>query len=229
MAKKRKKSRKELLKEPDEFMTISGKLIGFAVAHKNQLTYAIAVIVATALIISGFRFISIRSERKAATLLGKSLAKYESLKNEAEPAAAYEQLAPELQLILDKYGRKKSGKIARITYANICYEAGNYEKAIALYKTSLNDFEKNPVIRNQLLSNLGYAYEQQEDYQSAVNYFEQLTSAAAGGLRADALYHLGWLYEKLGQTEKSEAAYSKIVSDHQDFIYIDLVKERMSS
>ena len=36
MAKKRKKTRKELLKEPDEFMTLSGKLIKFAVEHKNS-------------------------------------------------------------------------------------------------------------------------------------------------------------------------------------------------
>ena len=229
MAKKRKKTRKELLKEPDEFMTISGKLIGFAVEHKNQLTYAIAVIVALALIISGFRFFSIRSERKAATLLGKSLAKYESLKNNEKPTAAYEQLAADFQLILDKYGRKKSGKIARIAYANICYEAGNYVKAIELYKISLSDFEKHPVIRNQLVSSLGYAYEQQEDYQSAINHFEQLSSAPEAVMRADALYHLGWLYDKLGQAEKSEAAYNKIISDHQDFIYIDLVKERKSS
>ena len=51
MAKIRKKTRKELLKEPDEFITISGKLIRFAVAHKNQLIYALGVIVAVSLII----------------------------------------------------------------------------------------------------------------------------------------------------------------------------------
>ena len=47
-------------------------------------------------------------------------------------------------------------------------------------------------------------------------------------MRAEALYNLGWLYDKLGQTEKSKEAYNKIVSEHPDFIYIDLVKERMS-
>ena len=63
MAKKIKKTRKELLKEPDEFITISGKLIGFMVAYKNQLTYALGIIVALALIFSGYRFFSIRSGR----------------------------------------------------------------------------------------------------------------------------------------------------------------------
>ena len=228
MAKKLKKTRKELLKEPDEFITISGKLIGFIVEHKNQLTYALGLIVALALIFSGYRFFSIRSENKASALLDQGLAKYEKFKNDKQPVEAYDQVSADFQLILDKYGSKKNGKIARLTYANICYKAGKYEQAIALYKKSLKDFEKHPAIHNQVVGSLGYAYEQQADYANAVSYFESLSSTPDTIMRGDALYHLGWLYDKLEQTEKSKEAYNKIVSDHQDFIYIDLVKERMS-
>ena len=228
MAKKLKKTRKELLKEPDEFITISGKLIGFIVEHKNQITYALGLIVALALIFSGYRFFSIRSENKASALLDQGLAKYEKFKNDKQPVEAYDQVSADFQLILDKYGSKKNGKIARLTYANICYKAGKYEQAIELYKKSLSDFEKHPAIHNQVVGSLGYAYEQQADYTSAVSYFESLSSTPDTIMRGEALYHLGWLYDKLGQTEKSKEAYNKIVSDHQDFIYIDLVKERMS-
>ena len=228
MANKLKKTRKELLKEPDEFITISGKLIGFIVEHKNQLTYALGLIVALALIFSGYRFFSIRSENKASALLDQGLAKYEKFKNDKQPVEAYDQVSADFQLILDKYGSKKNGKIARLTYANICYKAGKYEQAIALYKKSLKDFEKHPAIHNQVVGSLGYAYEQQADYANAVSYFESLSSTPDTIMRGDALYHLGWLYDKLEQTEKSKEAYNKIVSDHQDFIYIDLVKERMS-
>ena len=228
MAKIRKKTRKELLKEPDEFITISGKLIGFAVAHKNQLLYALGIIVAVSLIISGVRFFSIRSENKASTLLDQSLAKYEKIKNDQKPGEAYDRMAADFQLILDKYGSKNSGKIARLTFANICYQAGKYEQAITLYQRSLKDFEKHPTIYHQVVSSLGYALEQQKDFAGAVSYFEKLSSAPEAIIRSEALYQLGWLYDQLGQTEKSKAAYNKIISDHQDFIYIDLVKEKMS-
>jgi len=228
MAKKIKKTRKELLKEPDEFITISGKLIGFMVAYKNQLTYALGIIVALALIFSGFRFFSIRSENRASALLSQGLAKYEKLRKDAQPLEAYDQVSADFQLILDKYGSKQNGKIARLTYANICYEAGKYEQAIKLYQSSLKDFEKHPAIHNQVVASLGYAYEQQADYTSAAGYFEQLSAAPDTTMRSEALYRLGWLYDKLGQSEKSKEAYNKIISDHQDFIYIDLVKERMA-
>ena len=228
MAKKLKKTRKELLKEPDEFITISSKLIGFAVDHQKQLTVAVGIIVALALIFSGYRFFSIRAESKASALLDQSIANYEKFKNDKQPMEAYDRVSADFQLILDKYGSKKSGKIARLTYANICYKAGKYEQAIALYNQSLIDFEKHPTIHNQVVCSLGYAYEQQQDYEKAVTYFEKLSSSPETIMRGEALYNLGWLYDKLGQAEKSKAAYNKILSDHQDFLYIDLVKEKMS-
>jgi len=228
MAKKRKKTRKELLREPDEFMTISGKLIGFAVDHKNQLAYALGIIVILALIISGYRFFSIRAENNAAALLDKSLTKYNSLKADKQPDEVYGEVSADFQFILDKYKGKESAKLARIIYANICYNAGKYKQAIELFKTALTDFAKYPMIRQQILSNLGYTYEQEKDYSTAVGYFEKISTAPEPIMRDEALFHLGRLYDKLGENEKSREAYNKILTDHQDFIYIDLVKERMS-
>jgi len=228
MAKKRKKTRKELLREPDEFMTISGKLIGFAVDHKNQLAYALGIIVILALIISGYRFFSIRAENNAAALLDKNLTKYNSLKADKQPDEVYGEVSADFQFILDKYKGKESAKLARIIYANICYNAGKYKQAIELFKTALTDFAKYPMIHQQILSNLGYASEQEKDYSTAVGYFEKISTAPEPIMRDEALFHLGRLYDKLGENEKSREAYNKILTDHQDFIYIDLVKERMS-
>jgi len=229
MAKKRKKTRKELLKEPDEFITLSGKFIGFAVAHKTVLTYSVGIILALAVIITGIRFFSIRAENKAAALLDNSLAKYQTLENEKKaPEEVYAAVSPDFQSILDKYGSKESGKLARLTFANICYKAGKYDQAIELYKKSLEDFEKHPLIQYQVLGSLGYAWEQRDDYAKAAVYFEKLSSAPEPIMRAEALYQLGMLYNKLGQPEKSRAAYTKILSEHQDFIYLDLVKEQLA-
>jgi tetratricopeptide (TPR) repeat protein len=228
MAKKRKKTRKELLREPDEFMTISGKLIGFAVDHKNQLAYALGIIVVLALIISGYRFFSIRAENNASALLDKSLTKYNSIKADKKPDEVYGEVSSDFLFILNKYKGKESAKLARLIYANICYNAGKYKQAIELFETALTDFAKYPVIHHQILSNLGYTYEQKEDFATAAGYFEKISAAPEPIMRDEALYHLGRLYDKLGEKEKSREAYNKILTDHQDFIYIDLVKERMS-
>ena len=228
MAKKRKKTRKELLKEPDEFMTLSGKLIGFAVTYKTQLTYGLGIILALAIVFAGIRFFSIRAENKAAALLEGSLVEYNSLRTDKTPAAVYDAVSGGFQDILQKYGGKNSGKIARLIYANICYDAGKYEQAINLYNTSLKDFEAHPMIHSQILSSLGYAYEQQKQYSAAVGYFEIISTSPEQIQRGEALFHLGRLYNKLGQPGKSKEAYQKILSDHPDFIYIDIVKEQIA-
>ena len=144
MAKKRKKTRKELLKEPDEFMTLTGKVIGFAVDHKTQLTYGLGIILALVIIASGVRFFSIRAETKASAMLDQSLTEYNSLKAQKSPDEVYRAVAGGFQNILQKYSGKDSGKVARLIYANICYDAGQYKQAIELYSLSLNDFENHP-------------------------------------------------------------------------------------
>ena len=228
MAKKRKKTRKELLKEPDEFLTISSKLINLAIEYKTYLTYALGIILVLAVMISGIRFFSIRAENKASALLDKSLTKYNSIKAEKQPDEVYGEVSADFQFILNKYKGKESAKLARLIYANICYNAGKYKQAIELYKTALTEFAKYPMIHHQILSDLGYAYEQEEDYSTAAGYFKKISSAPEPIMRDEALYHLGRLYDKLGENEKSREAYNKILTDHQDFIYFDLVKERMS-
>jgi tetratricopeptide (TPR) repeat protein len=84
------------------------------------------------------------------------------------------------------------------------------------------------VIHSQILSSLGYAYEQQQEYSKAISYFEKISTAPGQILRDEALFHLGRLYNKSGQPQKSKEAYQKILSDHPDYIYIDIVKEQIS-
>jgi len=228
MAKKRKKTRKELLKEPDEFMTLTGKVVKFAADHKTKLTYGLGIILALAIVISAVRFISIRADNKASAMLEKSMLEYGSMQAQKKPDEVFNAVSGSFQTILKKYGGKPSGKLARLIYANICYDAGKYKQAIDLYNTSLKDFAKHPMIHSQVLSSLGYANEQQKEYTTAINYFEKISAAPEQNLRDEALFHLGRLYNKIGQPEKSKAAYQKIVNDHPDFIYIDLVKENIS-
>jgi tetratricopeptide (TPR) repeat protein len=228
MAKKKKKTRKELLKEPDEFMTLSGKFFRFAAEHKTQLTYGLGIILALAIIISGVRFFSIRSENKASAMLDQSLMEYNRLRAANKPDEVFNAVSGSFKSILQKYGGKENGKLARLFYANICYDAGKYRQAIDLYNTSLKDFENRPMIHSQVLSSLGYAYEQQQEYSTAVSYFEKVSAAPEQILRDEALFQLGRLYKKLGKPEKSKEAYQKILSDHPDFMFIDIVKENIS-
>jgi tetratricopeptide (TPR) repeat protein len=225
----KKKTRKQLLKEPDEFITLTGQAITFVTGYQKQISYLLCTIMAIAMIFFGYRFFAQRAETKAFTRLGQTQSKYDTLKKTTSETAAYSQVSEAFQSIIDKYGGNAAGKLARVMYANISYEAQQYEKAIALYKQSLNDFKDDQLVYNMVLSNLGHAYQRVDDEQNAAAYFEKAASATDSPIREEALFNLGLMYEKLGETAKSQKMLQEILNNHPDSIYFDLVEEELNA
>ncbi|MEJ2220109.1 MAG: tetratricopeptide repeat protein [Desulfobacterales bacterium] len=226
---KKKKTRKQLLKEPDEFITLTGKAISFVTEYQKQISYTLYALVAVALIFFGYRFFAQRAETKAFALLGQTQSKYETLIKTSSETEVYSQVSDAFQSIIKKYGGNAGGKLARLIYANISYDARQYEKAIALYKQSLSDFKEDKFVYNMILSNLGHAYQRVGDEQNAAAYFEKAASAADSPVREEALFNLGLMYAKLGEAAKSQKTLQEILDNHPDSIYFDMVEEELST
>ena len=225
----KKKTRKQLLKEPDEFITFTGKAITFVTGYQKQISYMLCTIVAVALVFFGYRFFAQRAETKAFSLLGQIQSKYDTLIETSSETAAYGQVSEAFQSIIKKYDGNAGGKLARVIYANISYDARQYEKAIALYKQSLSDFKEDKFVYNMILSNLGHAYQRVGDEQNAAAYFEKAASATDSPVREEALFNLGLMYAKLGEAAKSQKTLQEILDNHPDSIYFDMVEEELST
>ena len=212
---KKKKTRKQLLKEPDEFITFTGKAISFVTGHQKQISFMLCAIVAIALIFFGYRFFAQRSETKAFTRLGQIQSQYDTLKKASSETAAYSQVSDAFQSIVKKYGDNAGGKLARVIYA--------------LYKQSLSDFKDDKLVYNLIISNLGYAYQRVGDEQNAAAYFEKAASSTNSTIREEALFNLGLIYENLGKDEKGQQTLQQILNDHPDSIYFDIVSEELNT
>lgn len=228
MAAAKKKTRKELLKEPDEFITLSSRMLGWAATYKNEITYAILGVVALAAVLSGYVYYSNRQEAKASSLLAQALAKLDRLSVEKPKDRAVREVSEDFRHIFNGYSSRANGSIARLLYANLCYEIGDYQQAADLYKASLPQFADQPLIHFQILKSLGYTYEELQDAAAAVTYFEQAQAAGEQSLSDDVLFHLGELYARLGQKEKSADAFKRILSDHPESVYANLVRQRVN-
>ncbi len=224
MAKKRIK-RKQLLNEPDRFITFSSRLLQFAVKYKIQISCAAGVVLAFIIVISGMRYFSNKAEDRAFAMLEECISKYETIMKENAPDKAYVGVEKDFHLILEKYSRTDGGKLARVIYANICYNAGDSDRAIALYNKALYDFDDNQSFKALILSSLGYSYEEKKDYRKAADYFEMIASGPDSIMKDEAFFNLGRLYAAMGENDKSRDAFKKIISDYTDSIYIELVKE----
>jgi predicted negative regulator of RcsB-dependent stress response len=224
-----KKTRKELLKEPDEFITLSSRMVGFIAAYKKTIAYVCFGVLLAVVAVSGYVGYSGWQESKAAAQLAQALAKYERLSAESSQGQAVPQVAEDFKRILNDYGNRSNGNTARVLYANLCYETGDFKQAVELYQTSLARFQDDPLMRFLLLKCLAYAHEGLKDYAAAAGYFEQALSAAQKNLQDDVLFHLGDLYARLGDSQKSTAAFNRLLTDHQDSIYVSMARERVNS
>lgn len=227
MAIKKKVSRKKLLKEPDEFLTLSARLFQFVVNHKYQMLAALCGLILIVLIISGWNYYSRQNANESLAQLQKSWNRYNTLRSEmdSDPLLAYQEVRSEFEGLIADFGDKPGGRLARVIFADICYEAGEVDQAIALYHSALDDFSQ-PFYRNQILNALGYAYEAKREYDKALEYYENIVAGVDPIVKAEALFNMGRLYAELGHADKSQQAYQKIVSALPQSFYADLAIER---
>ena len=226
MVKKAKKiTRKELLNQPDEFLTLSSRLFQYTLEHKYQLLAALGGLIALVLIISGVRYNSQKKAEEAFARLEAGRSKYEALLEDSGPRQAYEQVRADFQQLLQKYSGQTGGKFARLLFADICYRAGQPDEAIELYNAATRDFD-DPFYRHTILNGLGYAYEEKQDLKKAVSYFQQVADSQDSVLKAEALFNTGRLYAALGEPEKSRQRFEQLTSEQPDSLYAGLARER---
>jgi len=224
----KKKTRKELLKEPDEFLTLSSRALNWFAQHKKEINGAVLAVLAMAVLVSGYVFYVNQQEAKAASLLAQALDKLDRLGAGKPTPKTVQDVSEDFRRVFNDYGSRSNGSIARLIYANLCYQAGDYQQAADLYKASLPRFADQPLVHFQILKSLGYTYEALKDPATAVAYFEQAQAAGDKGLQDDVLFLLGDLYAQMGQEEKSVDAFKRILSDHPESVYASLARRRVN-
>jgi len=229
MAKKRvSRSRKRDLNEPDEFISFWSKLFELISEYKLIFSSALGIMIAIIIVIIGMIYFIKKSEDKAFALLQRGITSYQAeLKNNA-PEKAFLDAGKDLQRVMNKYSNRNGGKLASFIYANICYAAKDYDKAIEIYKKSLINFNDELFIKYLILNGLAYSHKAKKDFKTAAGYFEAIASAPDYAIKDEALFNLGELYAAMGDHDKSLTAFKKILSDHSGSMYIEIVKERVT-
>lgn len=227
MSKKKRKTRKQLLKEPDEFITFSGKLIQFGREYNKQIIFTAVGIVIILLAVSAFKYFDKKASHEAFMLLKKIQTQYDEKSKKEGPEKAKTDLAKDFETILKKYPNQHGGKLARVFYANACFNSGEYEKAIELYMKSLEDFNDIPFFKDMIINSLGLSFVKTKELDKAKRYFEMLSTDDDSIFQGEALYNLGLIFASEGNNEKSGEMFEKLVKKNPDSLYIDIVNEKL--
>lgn len=227
MAAAKKKTRKELLKDPDEFLTITARVLGAASRYQKEISYAVIGLLVIAALFSGYRFFTGRAEVRAAELLDTAVSKYDRLVKEQSREKAFQEVSADFVQLIDNYSSRSSGVMARLMFANMCYEAGDYTRAAELYKALVDAFAEHPAIRGQILVSLGHTYTRLKELPTALGYFERALPSAAPALQAEVLFHAAEIHRRMGNVEKSTETFKRLLADHGESLYAEMVRERV--
>ena len=221
-------TRKQLLKEPDQFITFSGRLIAFGRDHLKPILIGTGGLVLLLLIVAIASQVANRNENRASDEVEKVIAKYSAALQDTDASTAYERVKSDFSDLFDRFGAKDAIRVARIIFGNISYDAGDADTAIAMYRQALDDVGQNASLKNIVVSGLGHSYALKENYSEAIRYFEMIADHEEKTMKAGALFNLGWLYDSSGMKEKSSAAYEQLRDAFPNSVYGGLVKEKIS-
>jgi tetratricopeptide (TPR) repeat protein len=196
MAKGAKLTRKQLLKEPDQFITTTGRMIRWARSHRRSLVWGTGAFLALVVALVGYAALSERLEQRAHDRFRELSERYSAKLESDGPRAAFEDVKEDFESALDSYGGKDAAVPARFAFADICMEAREPELALRHLRQSLKDFEEDPFYRYLVLDKMGHAYLALEAYPRAIEVFEQVAARKDFFLQDEALFLLGGIYEE---------------------------------
>lgn len=104
---------------------------------------------------------------------------------------------------------------ARFTLANLYFEAGDYQNAIANYQQA----QKNPKVRISAITGMGKALKARKMFDLAVAQFQTAKAELPGmdDLKKDVIYELASCYEGMGKKTEAIAEYKIIYSEDIGF------------
>lgn len=225
MAKKRV-TRKQLLKEPDEFITTTGRLIAWGKEHAKALGIGTTLFFTIIIAVSIYVFVNERRSTAAHMMFGQAVLKYQTEAGKKDGVAALSAVSGDFDTLMDSYGGQPAGKLGRLFYGHMGTMADDYDKAIEYYQKALDDFGDDAALRNIIHNGLGAAYQQKGDYPKAIAHFQKIADGPDSVLKDAALFNLGKLLAQLGKSEESRQAYQRLIDDFPNSAYAGIAREK---
>ena len=226
----KKPKRKELLKEPDEFITWSAIAVEFARSNYRSMVIGISIFVFVGLLLLGY--FAYRNHRQTASHEGleSALREYGNLSSlmDDKTTAQQDQVFNSLDKISKDYGDLPTGEIALLYSAHILYNKGDFKGALERY----NRFQSSSLAVQSLgplaLYNIAQSYMALKDFEKAMNIFEQLSKDVNSPYRREAYSSIARIYEMMDKKKEAAQAYKQYLKVFPEAPDADFVKAKIS-
>lgn len=223
-----KKTRKELLKEPDEFISFSSRVIRHA--RENPKNYAAGAIVAVLVVLGVLAWFAYRSHQEAASheAFEKAYQAYEEIaQQESVNPEKLDGVLAQLDQVTKDYGSLPAGEMALLYSGHVLYKKNDYKGALERYsrmqKTNLVKGGLGPLV----LYHTAMTRMALKEYDQALVLFDELSKDNNSPYRREAYSSVAKLYELMGKNKEAVQAYRQYLKMFPEAPDAPFVKTRI--
>jgi len=222
MAKRVKVSRKEFLKEQDQFLSISQKVTAYMSDHGPLMLTTAGVIIVLFALIAGYRYNQQMTEMRMESLYSE-MTKIHNGKADKKP----ENTIGELENLLAQFQAGPQKTRAALLLGEEYYQDQQFDKAIDIY-TEISDGSDGKELSRQLARvGLAYSHEGKKDYKKAAEIFKTIVASANGFPLFDVYIGLARCYELSEDKKNALTTLREMENKFQSHPKIDSVKRRI--
>lgn len=220
---KQKTTRKELLKSPDEFLSLSSKALAFARERSRLFSYAGMVLVVCLLAYLGINTYLNYVDRKGQEAYDKAYATVEAmgLKTDREALIKSEE---QFRKVMVDYGLSDVSRLAGPQLAYLNFLEGKYDDAIPHYREFLKTLPEKAPYRSLAELALAACYEEKGNYEQAVEMLKSVTSQKEDLFREQAMLGLARVYRLSKQRELAKGVLKEFVDTYKNSPFLAMAK-----
>jgi len=171
-----------------------------------------------------------RKERQASFLLSQGVNRLKEADglNGEEAITAYNEALDMLSNLVEEYGSMESGEVGLLYLGKCLSRLSRYRDAIQQYEALLSMGTSNPLYRSLALESLGFAYQNERDYEKALACFRELAQMEGSFLRGESILALARTYEEMGERKQALEAYRDFLTQYPDSTQSNRIERRVA-
>jgi len=226
----KKISRKELLSEPDEFLTLTGKTIQYVRTNPRKAMAVGVLFVVILLVGLGVHYYNNYRENKSHEQLQSAIYSYEALSklDPATKAAQLDQLQRDFDRVASEYPSLSAGQQAILYSGHTLFRKKDYAAALEKYKRMQSTPLAGQGLSSLILYHIGKTYLAMGQYDQSIVIFDQLAKDSNSPYRREAYGAIARIYEIMNRKKEAVQAYRQYLKIFPEAPDAAFVKSRIS-
>jgi tetratricopeptide (TPR) repeat protein len=219
---------KKDLDQPDAFQEAMGRVIEYARENRPKLLMASGALVLVVVLTAAYFLYASHNESEAAKLYFE--ARVKAMRSDPMGMGV---IAPEalraFENVTEKYSSTEAAQSARYELGSLYFSAGEYDRAIAVYKTFSDKAGREDIRRIFASFGIGYAYEAKKEYEKSLEAFLGVVNSKPGNVPEGIAYrNVARIYEEMNDREKALDYYRKALEKTKDPSALSLLKRKIA-